>query len=1090
MEQETLIYIEENDKKEARILTQSFANSETKSRAYINALGAELGMKYLALENINSSKTYNLHSIHKILEELDISDIMLSNIHIDVRVVFDENLIFIPKSHFEYDILPDIYLVLNLSEDHAHAKFLGFFEPKLINKNNQNNDYYFIEKEKLTSPLNLKDFIENFKGNTTHSLSASENQNAEVLMVSLMDQNVSRDEMKELLNYLTKSADLRDKFIEFENFELLSYKALHTPDIEIPKDVEEETTIDATLDDLDNSDSSEMFSSEDDAEEASDNEESSQEQQEDEQEQPFEETQDFQEETAESENTVPEENSSDMIGDLGELGGLDGLEGLDALDGLGEADTIENSPEALENPADATPEASSSPAENEVSKSTASDMLTGLAEFTAEATAAGGAVAAAGAAAAAAGATSASIELSAAESLTEAGLDMLAGSVDALASDNTQNIQETQNNAAELSFDEINLEDLSNVSDLEALSEAEPAVQAAQPSEASSEDVQDFDTIEQTEIQQPVENPGESEMEVLDISNVNAVPNNLDANISETVEFNNIEQPETEPCSNETNGEATAPTVTLDSIDSFNGLEPLSPDDMTFPDNSVDIENLSTAPIDTSMGPVMPPLNDANAFDPFAPVDLDSLSLTADMPQNNGADIQKHNEELASSLTNEVGSSLDDIPDFGSELGLGGMDGLDNIPDINGSIQTAAAPAAPVTPKPATVPQTPPAASAPANNDELSGISDIPDLAALDSLTADDIVDMPAEEQQPVEPADFLQTEPEEATTAPQSATPQDFSVDDLSSVDAIPDENPEFSAIAGLDELDAGAPEQSSAVPDNINIPPAASQEDGDLNMLFEDNNETLANNQQLQTLESPFLNRAPKQKNNLKSILVTIILAGAMLGGTFFVFTMKNKNGASELEALSQTEPEAELPAAPAEAQTGDAAAPANPAAPDNSDILANTPEVETIPAAQQEPKNTKQEAKPATTNTKNAKPVNPAGTYMSVKKLSWEVPDFLSYSNNMRRYLQTAGKSIKLSLSSDLLLTNEYAYSNQVKVSMKLSNDGTLKDIQIVKSSGSDQINDIVLQTVKDTLNVIKPATGEVPTPEFKLGLTINF
>ena len=590
MEQETLIFIEENDKKEARILTQSFANSETKSRAYINALGAELGMKYLALENINSSKTYNLHSIHKILEELDISDIMLSNIHIDVRVVFDENLIFIPKSHFEYDILPDIYLVLNLSEDHAHAKFLGFFEPKLINKNNQNNDYYFIEKEKLTSPLNLKDFIENFKGNTTHSLSASENQNAEVLMVSLMDQNVSRDEMKELLNYLTKSADLRDKFIEFENFELLSYKALHTPDIEIPKDVEEETTIDATLDDLDNSDSSEMFSSEDDAEEASDNEESSQEQQEDEQEQPFEETQDFQEETAESENTVPEENSSDMIGDLGELGGLDGL---DALDGLGETDTIENSPEALENPADSTPEASSEPAENEASKSTASDMLTGLAEFTAEATAAGGAIAAAGAAAAAAGATAASIELSAAESLTEAGLDMLAGSVDALASDNIQNIQETQNNAAELSFDEINLEDLSNVSDLEALSEAEPAVQAAQPSETSSEDVQDFDTIEQTEIQQPVENPGESEMEVLDISNVNAVPNNLDANISETVEFNNIEQPETEPCSNETNGEATAPTVTLDSIDSFNGLEPLSPDDMTFPDNSVDIENPS-----------------------------------------------------------------------------------------------------------------------------------------------------------------------------------------------------------------------------------------------------------------------------------------------------------------------------------------------------------------------------------------------------------------------------------------------------------------------------------------------------------------
>ena len=67
MEQETLIYIEENDKAEARILSQSFAKKETKSRAYINALGAELGMKYLALENINNSRIYNMHSVHKIL---------------------------------------------------------------------------------------------------------------------------------------------------------------------------------------------------------------------------------------------------------------------------------------------------------------------------------------------------------------------------------------------------------------------------------------------------------------------------------------------------------------------------------------------------------------------------------------------------------------------------------------------------------------------------------------------------------------------------------------------------------------------------------------------------------------------------------------------------------------------------------------------------------------------------------------------------------------------------------------------------------------------------------------------------------------
>ena len=306
MEQETLIYIEENDKKEARILTQSFANAETKSRAYINALGANLGMKYLALENINNGKTYNLHSIHKILEEMDISDIMLSNIHIDVRVIFDENLIFIPKSHFEYDILPDIYLVLNLSEDHAHAKFLGFFEPKLINKNNQNDNYYFIEKEKLSAPVNLKQYIEKFKGNTTSSLSSEENENAEILMVSLMDQNVSKNEMKELLKYLAKSAELRDKFIEFENFETLSYKSLHTEGVTMPKDVEEETPLDATLDDFENLNETDLLSSDEENQNEQTMEEST-------------------EENQEAANELEDLNSVNEIGDIGDINDLDGL---------------------------------------------------------------------------------------------------------------------------------------------------------------------------------------------------------------------------------------------------------------------------------------------------------------------------------------------------------------------------------------------------------------------------------------------------------------------------------------------------------------------------------------------------------------------------------------------------------------------------------------------------------------------------------------------------------------------------------------------------------------------------------------------
>ena len=58
-------------------------------------------------------------------------------------------------------------------------KFLGFFEPKLINKNNQNEEYYFIEKEKLSPVENLKEFISNFEGNTAQNLSDAELEQAD-----------------------------------------------------------------------------------------------------------------------------------------------------------------------------------------------------------------------------------------------------------------------------------------------------------------------------------------------------------------------------------------------------------------------------------------------------------------------------------------------------------------------------------------------------------------------------------------------------------------------------------------------------------------------------------------------------------------------------------------------------------------------------------------------------------------------------------------------------------------------------------------------------------------------------------------------
>ena len=256
--QETLIYIEKENHTEAEFMSRNFVNKELKNRAYLNALGAELVTKYLTSEGIKCDNVHNLHSISKILESVDIADILLPNVHLDVRVVFDEKYIFIPKSHFELELVPNAYVVLKLDEEFKHVELLGYFKPSQIDKRNENGEYYFIDRSKLSSPTALTRFVKDFTGRTSRDISEEDLLRGRELAISLADHNISVSEEKELLELLLLSDVLRESVLEFDNFETLSYstapvlsESLVAPaeitaveeDIEIEEAAEDEETI-------------------------------------------------------------------------------------------------------------------------------------------------------------------------------------------------------------------------------------------------------------------------------------------------------------------------------------------------------------------------------------------------------------------------------------------------------------------------------------------------------------------------------------------------------------------------------------------------------------------------------------------------------------------------------------------------------------------------------------------------------------------------------------------------------------------------------------------------------------------------------
>lgn len=1128
MEQGTLIYVEENDKSEARVLAQNFAKNDVKSRAYVNALGAELGMKYLSLENINNQRLYNMHSVRKVLEEFDISDIMLANIHIDVRVVFDENYIFVPKSHFEYDILPDIYFVMQLAEDHSHATFLGFFEPKLINKNNQNDKYYFIEKEKLTAPSNLKAYIENFKGNTTQSLSDTENEKAEMLMVAMADQNISREETKDLLKMLQRSADLRDEFIEFENFELLSYKAEHSPDVVVPVQNPTDEVLDTTLDDLTGGDeltkdllmgenSSDISLDEDNFEDLLSG---------------------FEDENSDQNATVDEvsadttKNSGDGLSVLSDVAGM--AAGAATIAGAGAAAAAAGSM------AMGAVEGAAASVAGDVISSAATGAVDVLAEAAknvannlvenSESKVQG----------------FENLEISEPE-ISEQNLsaDDLMISEDNGVSDVAEthsemaNMEDLTAQASVGNFDEVSLDDLmitededqsSELSNIETLQEENARQKGLISDEALLENSLDFSNVtpvpqveDETKLHEGLETvdlegfdaiapevkleeaPSQDESNVLDISDVNAEPNNLGDNISETVEFGTIDTVDN-TCENAVNNQKSEPTA---NFNEFGTLEPLSDDNLFLEEPS----QSETAKKETPASPNEVDLSDFQSLDmeSFDHISLDSVKDTSipDAPQET---------DLAKDLLGGLDLGLDSIPDLDtSNLGLD-----ENLTETNAETEKtetnnenseAEAPAGEpemldisgldtveTTPS-EEADQTQPTeentveelseadiVDSPENSSadldlvsqavdmdvakdtllEESGLENLEDMTNIENTVEIPEVTVETQNEEPVQDMENLSETSDEVPTEPTVAT-------------EIPTEMTEISETTPQAAVEEEPTESTSPLEGSLDELESLDADNPDLSMLFNEADENAVANEVAENQEESFVPTLPhlpeRSSSNKGKIIGAAVLVALLVSGTFFGLSMKNKNDATQNE-IAQPLPE----------NNGTSQTPETAGQVDNTNIMANAPDIVDMPKNQAEPANVKKEqpksVKPAT------KPVNPDGSIMSVKKLAWELPDYLSYSNEMKKYLQTAGKSIKLSLTSDLLLAKEYAYSNQVKVMLKLANDGTIKESKIAKSSGSKEIDDIVLRTVKETLNVVKPPQGEVPTPTFNLGLIITF
>ena len=88
------------------------------------------------------------------------------------------------------------------------------------------------------------------------------------------------------------------------------------------------------------------------------------------------------------------------------------------------------------------------------------------------------------------------------------------------------------------------------------------------------------------------------------------------------------------------------------------------------------------------------------------------------------------------------------------------------------------------------------------------------------------------------------------------------------------------------------------------------------------------------------------------------------------------------------------------------------------------------------------------------------------------------------------QFSGKNIQMNLQNDLANSADINFNNIVKVSFTIAQDNTMKGMQVLESSGSDQIDEIVLRSIKNTLKYVSVPKVKDFKSDYFLTLIINF
>ena len=116
-------------------------------------------------------------------------------------------------------------------------------------------------------------------------------------------------------------------------------------------------------------------------------------------------------------------------------------------------------------------------------------------------------------------------------------------------------------------------------------------------------------------------------------------------------------------------------------------------------------------------------------------------------------------------------------------------------------------------------------------------------------------------------------------------------------------------------------------------------------------------------------------------------------------------------------------------------------------------------------------------------NAFSDNPSA--VSVRKTSWGVSATMASNPEIKQYLQATGENIQSAIQRQICSMKGVSVTGNTKVQILISENGTLQDAMILKSSGNTEIDATVLQSIKQIISASALPTSAVRSVQQQTG-----